>query len=119
MLTGVRDARRHVDALRQALLSPTAESIEKCLPVLEEAAACLRNVQRELDLTPASPHSRRQLSGELRALRAQLSVALRLAAEGARFHAGWARLLGAWASGYTRDGEAAALTPAPTVWVEA
>ena len=119
MLSRVQEARRHVDALRNALLSPTPEPIEQSLPILEEAAVCLRGLRAELDAVPAAPHLRRRLNQELRALRLELSLAGRLAAEGARFHEGWARLVGAFASGYTRDGEAAALAPASTLTVEA
>ena len=119
MLSRVQEARRHVDALRNALLSPTPGPVEQSLPNLEEAGACLRRLHAELDAVPAVPQLQRRLSQELRALRLELSLVQRLAAEGARFHEGWARLLGAFASGYTRDGEAAALAPASTVTVEA
>lgn len=119
MLTRVPDARRLVDAVHSALLSPTPEPIEQSLPALDAAIACLHGVQEELDGAPLNVQLRKKIRQELRALGVELSLILSLAAEGARFHEGWARLLGAFAGGYTRDGAAAALAPALTLTVEA
>jgi len=117
MLTRVRSARRHVDALRSALLSPAAGPLEECLPALEEAASCLRTVQGKL-AEELPPHVRSDLRREIRALQQQIAVVLRLIAAGAAFAEGWARMLGAATGGYTPAGSPTPLTPSQRLRVE-
>ena len=96
MPSGITSARRHVEALRAALLSPSPEAIERCLPALEEAVRCLTGAEKELRDAAAC-----------RALRNELRIVNRLIEHGAAFYQGWAKLLGAATAGYMPTGEAA------------
>lgn len=96
--------------MRAALIAPTPESIEQCLPGLAEATDLLTRVQREL--AAGGP---RDIVLELHALRREISGLKRLIARGAIFYRGWARLLGAAAGGYTPNGEPAAMAPAGSI----
>ena len=107
MPSRISKARRHVEALRAALLCPGPEEIERCLPGLEEAARSLAAAETELS---ASGAARPILARELRALSHELKLASRLIEHGAAFHSGWAKLLGAAAAGYMPTGEAAPIT---------
>jgi len=98
--------------------SPVPEPLEHYLPALEELAACLRGIQRDLNAAGAPQRQRGRLSREVRALRLELSRVQRLAAEGACFYAGWTRLVGAFASGYSRSGDPAPLAPVPSLTVD-
>ena len=82
-----------------ALLSPSPEEIERCLPALEEAVRCLAGAEQELE-HPG-------LGGELNALKNELRIVSRLIEHGAAFYQGWAKLLGAATAGYMPTGEAA------------
>lgn len=119
MLSRVQEARRRMDALRSALLSPAPEPIEQALPPVEEAIALLEDVRAELRSARPAPQVRRELRAELRALGEGLWLIQRLAVEGARFSENWARLLGVLARGYTSSGEAAPLVPESQWKVEA
>jgi hypothetical protein len=99
MRSNLNTAREKVAALRQALLSPTAESIEASLPGLVEAAACL---------DPDDPQSLRLLKDELQAVQ-------QLIDHGGKLNRGLARILGAKVAGYTATGEAGALSVTGTI----
>jgi hypothetical protein len=96
MPSGITSARRHVEALRTALLSPSPEEIERCLPGLEEAVRCLTGSEKEPPDAAAC-----------RALRNELRIVSRLIEHGTAFCQGWAKLLGAATAGYLPTGEAA------------
>ena len=55
---------------------------------------------------------------ELKLLQIELRSAAKLIQYGFELHRGWARLLGAAASGYTASGEAAQLNPPRTLALE-
>ena len=107
MRTEVSRIRQHVAVLRSALMSPSPDEIEKCLPALAEAAGCLSSVTRE----------QTNLHPELIALRQDLRLVSKLIEHGAAFYDGWAKLLGAAIGGYTPSGEAAPLTATAAVIV--
>ena len=113
MTSDLKTARNHVASLRQALLSPSPEEIERCLPGLAEAAACLGQIEQSLHTTPPEP----QLAGELKALQRDLKMVARMIEHSANFYRGWASLLGAAAGGYTQRGRAAELPVAATIAV--
>ena len=96
MPSRTHNARRQVEALRLALLTPSPEEVWLCLPGLEEAVRCLTATEQE------SPNT-----AELRALKSDLRIVTRLIEHGAALHQGWARLLGAVTAGYTATGDAA------------
>ena len=104
MPSAINNARKHVEALRLALLTPSPEQIVRCLPGLEEAARCLAATEREL---PRAGPERLELPAELRALKNDLRAVNRLIERGAAYHQGWAKLLGLAAAGYTPTGDAA------------
>jgi hypothetical protein len=108
----IRRARRHVAALRSALLSPAQSPGElmDCAPGLSKAAGHLSAIEHRLRAQPAVSkvvsidHVR-----ELKSLQTDLRAVQKLIEHGAAFHRGWARLLGVAAAGYTSSGEAAPL----------
>jgi hypothetical protein len=101
MRSSVETIRKHIEALRLALLAPSSEGIEQCLPLLADAAGSLISIQRELGL----PGSDSDLGRELKALKKDLVAVQKLIEHGAAFWNQWAKLLGAL-SGYTPSGEA-------------
>jgi hypothetical protein len=120
MIARLASARRHVDALRSALLSPAPDELERSLPALAEAVACLRSAEQELrsGLTSGGDGEIRAVAVEANSLRESLAVVRRVVAGSAAFYDGWLRMLGAAAGGYTRAGAPAALTPTATVSVK-
>ena len=65
-------------------------------------------IEREVRAQPAVSID---IVRDLKALKIELRSAAKLIQHGFEFHRGWARLLGAAASGYTASGEAAQLNP--------
>ena len=106
-------ARRRVADLRQALLSPSPEEIERCLPGLAEAATCLGQLERELHSERADP----LLAAELQALQRDLKMIARMVQQSSAFYRGWASILGAAAGGYTSSGQAAEIAVPGTIAV--
>jgi hypothetical protein len=98
MPSGIDNARTQVEALRRALLSPSPEEIERCLPALEEVMRSLSFVEKELP---------DDACGQLEMLSKELRIVNRLIERGAAFYRGWAEMLGAAAAGYMPTGEAA------------
>jgi len=127
-------ARRHIDALRSALLSSSPDELERCLPALEEAAGLLRAAEQEIrssvnldtneidtnamDTSAMNTNVVEAIRIEASALKDSLAVARRVIAQGSAFYEGWLRALGVAAGGYTAAGEPAALAPAATVSVK-
>lgn len=104
--TPVKTARERVAALRDALLHPTPEAIEACVPGLVEAAASIG-----AGIGAGDP-------AELRALQKELRAVQHLIEHGEKINQGLARILGARIAGYTPSGEAAPIQAAGTVCVE-
>jgi hypothetical protein len=114
MRSKLNTARNHVASLRQALLSPSPDEIERCLPGLAEAAACLG--QMELTLRSESPDP--ALAAELKTLKLDLKMISRMIEHSAAFYRGWASLLGAASGGYSATGRAAEFAVARTISVQ-
>jgi hypothetical protein len=93
--------------MRSALLNPTPEAIEECLPGLAEAADLLGGVQQDL----AAGAERHNIFMDTQALRQELAELNRLIARGADFYRGWAGMLGTATGGYIATGEAAPVAP--------
>jgi hypothetical protein len=100
-------ARIRVARMRAALLAPTPEAIEQCLPGLAEAADLLGRVQQDL----AAGGERHNILMDVYALNRELGAVHQLIARGAGFYSGWAKLLGAATAGYMPSGEAAPVMP--------
>ena len=111
MRSNLNLARTRIGQLRGALLSPSPEEIERCLPGLVEAAACLGLIQQQLGLEAPDP----ELGRELKALKNDLSAVNKLIEHGAEFYRGWAKLLGSATSGYTPTGDAAPISAVGTM----
>jgi hypothetical protein len=99
MRSNPNTALESVAALRDALLSPTPESIEACLPGLVQAAA---------SISADDPKSLYALKDELRIVR-------NLIEHGEKLNRGLARLLGAKMAGYTATGDAGPLAATGTI----
>lgn len=102
MLSQVKRARGHLAAVRAQVISSSPEEVERCIPELHDAIACLRAVEP----TP-------ELAGELGALQFELGIVKRLVQRGADFYQDWAKVLAATAAGYTAASYTAAGDPAP------
>jgi hypothetical protein len=99
MLSKVKQARKQVEALRLALLSPAAEDLSQALPALEEAARGLMELERECG------EGTKAIRRELVLLKRDLRIIARLIDQGMAFCRGWAKLLGV-GPGYTPGGHA-------------
>jgi hypothetical protein len=106
-------ARARVAQMRSALLNPTPEAIEECLPGLAEAADMLGRVQQDL----AAGAERHNIFMDMQALRRELAELNQLIVRGAGFYGGWAKLLGAATGGYMASGEAAPVKPASKIFI--
>jgi hypothetical protein len=111
MRSSVETIREHIEALRLALLAPSPEGIEQCLPALAGAAESLISIQRELNAGRRDP----ELGRELKALEKDLAAVDKLIERGAAFWNQWARLLGSITGGYTPSGEARPVAAAGTI----
>jgi hypothetical protein len=114
MLSKVNSARRKVARLRDALISPGPEEIEKCLPALAEAVGYLDSIEQELKFSAPPP----EMGAQIDLLKAELKMTAGLIAHGAVFYQGWAKLLASAAQGYTPSGDAPTLAPAGSVSVQ-
>ena len=113
MRNNLNTARRHVANLRQALLSPSPEEIERCVPGLAEAATCLGQIERALHGEPADA----ALAGELKVLQRDLKMIGRMIQHSSAFYRGWTSILGAAAGGYSSSGQAAEIAVAGSIAV--
>jgi hypothetical protein len=114
MLAQVQRTRARVGEIRATLRSPTAEEIGGCVPLLEEAIACLRAVEAAADDRERWGEAALEMAG----LQFELGVVGRLIEGGAAFYQGWARVLATAAAGYTPAGEPAALNAPGSVSVQ-
>jgi hypothetical protein len=112
MRSNLNIARNHVQTLRRALLSPSHEEIERCLPLLADAVGCISAIQRDL---ASQSNQDAELRRDLKSLRQELNAVNKLIEHGAAFWRGWARLLGSATSGYTPSGEARPVAVAGTI----
>lgn len=101
MRSRIKLAREKIEELRLALVSPTPEDIGAALPGLEEAARCLEVVEQEVrEGSCGSSEVRR----ELKRLKNDLRICVRLIEHGMAFCQGWAKMLGAGPA-YTQAGQ--------------
>ena len=105
MPSRIKQARARIEALRLALLSPSAEEIGATLAGLEEAARCLETVEREVREGICATYEVRR---ELKLLKNDLRICVRLIEHGLAFCHGWAKMLGAGPS-YTPAGQPVAV----------
>lgn len=112
MLAQVKSARGRLAEVRAVLQSPSPEELSRCIPLLDEAIACLEAMD------PGQQPRKADLAQELGLLRFELGVVRRLIEGGAEFYQGWARILAMAAVGYTVTGEPAPLTAPGSVSVE-
>ena len=103
MHSRIKQARARIEALRIALVSPSADQIGAALPGLEEAALCLGTVEQELRDGARAPYEVRR---ELKMLKNDLRISARLIEHGIAFCQGWAKMLGAGPA-YTQTGQTA------------
>ena len=96
-------ARKHVEELRIALLTPSADEVIAALPGLDEAVRCLTAASED---RPARADLEKP---KLLKLKNELRTVARLIEHGAALNQGWANLLGAAAAGYTPAGQPAPL----------
>jgi hypothetical protein len=87
-------------AVRAQVLASSPEEVERCIPVLNEAIACLQGLEPGHDAS---------LLAELRSLMFEIGVVSRLVQRGAEFYQDWAKVLAATAAGYTATGDPAPL----------
>jgi len=120
----LRTVRLSVESLRGALLNPSREDLEQCLPALEEAVRCLVSIERKLrdqaaesaqhSLGPTTTGATGLRTG-LEALKNELRIVSRLIANGAAFCENWAKFLGGAEAGYVSTGQPASLTAGGSV----
>ncbi len=106
MLSRAKQARDRIERLRLALLSPEPEEICAALPGLEEAAACLQEVEQELR---GGADASAAVHRELKMLKSDLRISVRLVEQGMAFCQAWAKMLGSGPA-YTQTGRPTALT---------
>ena len=120
----VREVRGHIESLRQQLLDPSQESLNGCLPSLEDSIRRMITIQEALRSIPAGnpaaelgPKKSAEFAvrGELSGLKREIRVAMRLIENGAAFCRDWAARFGAAEAGYIASGEAAPLGAAGTL----
>ena len=99
-------ARTAVDRACQLLLSPTPEQMDRCTHLLEKAVSELNSIPDGTQLTGAS---KAKALLETHRLASSLHRARRLLESAVAFHANWIRCLAALCSGYTSQGQPAAL----------
>lgn len=110
MPSRVSRASEQLESLRVALLAPSPEGIDACLPAIEKTAIDLAALTRELAESSNAPgnlgdRARKTLRLDLKRFVSQLHVIRRLAEQGSDLQMGWARLLCASAAGYLPNGE--------------
>ena len=103
MRSNLEIVREKIAALREALLNPTPEAIEACLPGLVEAITLLQNAG--LDWTPAP-----RLLDQIRAVQ-------KLIEHGEKMNRDLARILGSQL-GYTVSGDPAPIAAAGSISVQ-
>jgi hypothetical protein len=101
MRSSLLRVRQTAAALRAALLNPSAESLQAQMPALHLAVQTLE----ELSGGAPGTESKRELSGELAAMKRELCACTKLIAQGLMFTQGMVRLLSPASSGYQQDGE--------------
>jgi len=115
MQARVEDARRQLDRLRVALLSPSPRDIEEALPEVERAVTSMKELERALANggVPAA-----NMAVDLAALAREVGVVRRLTNGGLELSNGWAAMLAAAAGGYVSSGKPAPLNPASSLDVD-
>jgi hypothetical protein len=120
MQSSIKSIRNHVAALRTTLLRPSPEELQRCLPLLTDAAGCLSRIGRDLESRSNRLHQEGdlELGRELKALQRDLRAAGKLIEHGAAFWDLWAKLFGAATGGYMPSGEPRPVAAAGTISVQ-
>lgn len=106
----LRRVREDVRGARVLLEKATAANLDECRPLLERAAASMR------DLRPEAGDD--VLGQDLDGLRREVSALARLLEAAARFHLGRLQVLVEASGGYSANGGPAAVEPERHAWCE-
>lgn len=102
---------------RSRAAAPTAQSLRECLPVLEAAAADLKQLTVPA-ATQDAPRGRGETLRQLRALKTELRNLSTLLQQAAGFYAGWMHLCDPQDDGYDAHGAPQSRSPAHSLSVE-
>jgi hypothetical protein len=114
MLANVRGVRRRVNLLRAALIA-SPETLNECIPDIEDAIRAMQQMEQELRMhsLQVEAHEARikanVLRPELKLLHQELSIVAALTERGFAVYRGLARWMAAATSGYTVEGQPAEL----------
>jgi hypothetical protein len=100
----LREAHAAVEKVRLLLHAPTAEALDRSIPYLEQAVACVKALQAARH---PEPKEREAAAAALAGLRQAVCRVTALFENCAAFQFGWARRLAVAVSGYTPAGEPA------------
>jgi hypothetical protein len=118
-VTWTGQARDQLRQVRRLLLNPNPRQVERCAPLLQEAAGCLRNLQQMAQQDQLQdPAERRELRRELGEVRREMEQVQILLQNASKFYLGWAQLLGAAAQTYSADGSFGQITGPQRLSVE-
>ena len=108
-LKQLRQARRTLERVGQALACPSTETLDSGAAELEEAIGKLREFERTLHASGGNLRRSREINSEVDAMRNAMRRAEALLAAAGRFYAGWARMTAAagesGAANYTAGGK--------------
>ncbi len=107
--------RVQLDAACNLLLSPTAESVDRCSLLLESAGSQMASFREQM----ASAQGDAGAIEEAWKVRRSFLRAAKLLENAAKFHDDWASLRGAITGGYTSSGEPAPVRHIGRLFVEA
>jgi hypothetical protein len=104
-------ARASLSRVRQLLLQATPQGIQSCLPHIQTAIQCLKQLQARI--APLGEHSleRQQVCREIQLLQREVANVNALLQHAGRFSLGWATFVAASGQEYTAQGR---LFPAPS-----
>ena len=110
----LRAARLEVDGAIQLLVAASAESLDRCAPILETASQRIAGFQSRLGEEGGNSKARE----EARRLRSSVSRAGRLLEGAASFHFNWSRMRDTLCAGYTEGGAPAPAPPRKRISIE-
>jgi len=124
MRSAVDDARRQLDRLREALLSPSPQDLEEAMPELARAIASMETSTYALKKAPVCGEAPDAglldagLRNDLEALCRELRVAQKLLDRGRELCAARAMFVATAAGGYGASGKPSALRPSSSIKIE-
>jgi hypothetical protein len=119
-LESVRTARQRIRTVERELLTPRADSWERCSPEIESAAVLVAKTEQELrDAAAGLDIERRsELRNELIGLRRDLRRVNALAIAAIEHYQAWSQLLGLAFTGYSAEGRVIPFTAPVQLCVE-